>query len=784
MSTRVSAFLQKREYILLFYTAFLFFFLEVVLFAGLRFATFYFQAQLVIALSLLGLVVGGIFATLLKRELIQKVSKGVVLSLSLTPLLGFGGIIFGLSHFWLSTLLLGFTFVPIGFLIGSLYRTLDPWYAYAVELFGGLAGLAGALILLPILREENALLVAVFLSAVFFGVYYRRTLSEHFKVILFFSSLLIIVFVGANLKYEYVNLVNIVLCRLPTGEEASIPKITCFKNAGYNYTVIRSLGSIVDRIDIVALQTAEGTLLGTSFSGSQIDIIQPFSPSAYRADARIPSVVFNTGKTLDTLIIGAGAEGVVKVVKAGGVENITAVDLNPTILKLWREDEELRRYARDPFAGVNLIRADGRAYLETHEKQFDLITMMNTHRTRNLGEFGQPDFLHTKEAFRLLWRHIDDDGFLIFEEPNFTMTTTAAIERVTHTLREALKSEGVINPAEHVVIYEWNSAIARGVTDQSFAQTYVQFVVKKTPWNNKELRALQVWGHEASQTDNRTMPINALFQQWLWIPSEEKVADSNLSVLAGIITGTQLSTASVLTDTNPFPISATAAHNTILIRALVAFSFMFFLAAFWWYRQTKRYTLYARLSLPFYFVLIGVGYMFIEIILIQWFQLYLGSVMLSFASAIGGLFIASALGSVLIRTKNISSRQFLFGAPMVLFVLAWLLFYAMQVSYPDTLSVRFIITFAIALVAGLALGIFFPYGIHHARTGLGQKIPFLVGLNGSAMALGVPLSFVIVSVWGLPTLFFVAGICYVVALTLIKKTKYDSTTLNNSNMLK
>jgi len=762
----------RRKFILLFYTAFLFFFLEFVLFVALRFTTSHFHALLIIAISLLGLLFGGVVATAVRASFLRRATFLGSLALLFVVWTGFGGVILSFTHFWTSSVLLGITFTPIGFLIGILYRTLEPWRAYATELLGGVFGFAGALFLIPLIREENALLFAFLLSVGFFTVFYWGALkefSQKFLVLALFLFAATLLF--TNIRDDSLNLIRMASCRVSSEVVSVLPKITCLKNIEIEYTVVRSLGSVVDRFDIVAVSSSD--ILLAAFSGAQTDIIQPFPPEAYIFDARIPSSAVPDQPRV--LVIGTGGEGVMKVIKTLGARDITVAELNPAVARLWRDDSMLKKYARDPLGGVSLEVVDGRVFLETHVEQFDLITMMNTHRVRNAGHFGEPDFLHTKEAFQLILERLGPAGLLVFEEPTFNDAARQAAKNIAATLQEAMYEAGIKNPSEHVVLYQWTGAAPNGELPRDVPLPYVQFAVKKTPWTNQDITQLKKWAGEAGRTDNRVARSNAVFHKWLWLPFQGGGSDGSVSSFVSVLTGgtnSSLSATAVITDASPFPIALTGFDNVTLWRSLFIFSGVLIAAMIWWYFKTEEKKRKGRIVFPLYFILIGFGYMFIEILLLQRFQLYLGSVSLSFVSAIAGLLTASALGSWFFSRKKLLINALFYSAPVLIFTLLLYILVGLPTLYFEPIWLRFSLAFLLAAVSGLTLSVFFPYGFVQARKYFRTELPMLVGFNGSAMALGVPLSLLVASQWGFFSVAVGVAVFYVLSTALLRGAQY------------
>lgn len=757
--------MQKKYYTLLFLVSLLFFALEIIVFSGLRFATYYFRAQIVIGLGLLGLSLGGALAVFIKESNYTRAAFWGTVAVFLSPFFGFAGILISPISFYASTVILTLTFAQYGFLIGLFYRILNPFRTYAVELIGGAMGLIFSLFLLRYAREEGGLLILLFAGAILAPAFFWNYFTTNLRRILWFSLVfLLVIALFFQFRYDYINLAEITPCRWP--KTRTFPKATCQKVVFPSYRVVRSFGSVVDRIDILDLGRG---MLHSAFSGDATDGIKPYPPLPYhRIDARLPAGLIENPKVL---IVGTAAEGVVKVVKAVGASEITSVDINPAITKLWTEDREIIEYAKNPFGGVQLKTIDGRTFLETSKERYDIITMMNTHRSRDAGAFGEPDFLHTKEAFRAFWARLSDNGFLSFEEKNINSIAEGAIKRTTATLAAALLDLGVKTPSDYIIAYEWVGAFppARekevGGPGKVAFIPYVQFLVKREPWNEKEIEHLQKWAAESARRENLVMPTNMVFSRWLWLPGSNNLINKDAQYLWKEILG-DTSAGPVLTDDRPFPVSLSEIAKDDFNRSIYFFfaviSGLFVLLLF---RHKKAGAASAKVALFLYFVAIGIGYMFLEIMLLERLQFYLGSVTISIVVVIGGLLLSSALVNFFPQSSFGLKRRvviFLFLAVMV-FAVSYFLNSVFFQSFID----RLVISFLLVSALGGALGFFFPAAMKTTRDKFPGFEPLFAGINGGAMAMAVPLSFYISSFLGINFLAMFALFIYFAATIIL-----------------
>jgi len=735
----------RSKYLLLGCVSALFFFLQIVAISGLRFVTTYLHAQLGLALGLLGLLAGGLLATVIPEVYAQRARTIAVLTLGVLPGFVFGGVVFAQPYFWASAFVIALAFVPFGFLIGSLYREVHPYRGYAFELLCGVSGFTLALASVVYLREESSLVVASLL-----GILISFWYVQKWRIGLGVFFILVCALLYTHLQDNRLNFVSLAKCDL--SEETAVAKLICLKEVPHAYASLRSLGSVTARIDIVALQTYDGPLLSTAFAGNLNDAIQPFPPEAYLHDARIPDIADKPR----VLILGAGAEGVVKAVRADGAVQIDVVELNGAIVRLWENDTELNEYAHHPFTDSVLRKGDGRRYLATTEEHYDLVTMMNTHRLQQAGTLEEPNFLHTEEAFALAYKRLTEGGALVIEERYGNPSAHAAALRVLATVRAALDGAGVAAPEAHIAVYAWGSDESAAAAGLEYAP-YIQVVVTKQPIGGEFRARLLAWAEEAGRTDNRTMAINAIFYEWLWLP--EVYAHEEFAAVLGGSGGAVYP----VTDRRPFILERAGLESSVLNAALYVFGILAALTLGWWVYGTRTVR---TLAWPLYFLAIGIGYMLVELLYIGYLQLYTGSVLVSVALGIGGMLSASAVGGWLAHRYPNIIRSWMYGVPAVLAMNAAVPLYVLPQLSAGWVSLQPALAVGSMLLAGFALGPFFPYGVSCTRTRFRHLLPALVGINGSALALGVPLGLFLAVGWGYGALALIAVLLYSAAVAI------------------
>lgn len=167
----------------------------------------------------------------------------------------------------------------------------------------------------------------------------------------------------------------------------------------------------------------------------------------------------------------------------------------------------------------------------------------------------------------------------------------------------------------------------------------------------------------------------------------------------------------------------------------------------------------------FYFLLLGIGYLFVEIPLLQRFIQFLGHPVYAFATVLFGLLTFSGLGSLLSpRLPLIPVMGGLVAAiacyPVLLpHLFGWLL--------GGGLLFRLLASVAMLAPLGFLMGFPFPAGIRLTGRIAPGLVPWAWGVNGCASVLSSILAVMIAVSYGFSAVLFIGGAAYALALTAI-----------------
>ncbi len=178
------------------------------------------------------------------------------------------------------------------------------------------------------------------------------------------------------------------------------------------------------------------------------------------------------------------------------------------------------------------------------------------------------------------------------------------------------------------------------------------------------------------------------------------------------------------------------------------------------------------LSLTTYFSAIGMGFMFLEISLMQRMVPFLGEPVYAISSVLFSLLISTGLGSYLSGRFRLIERYTIHIILIVPFLAV--LYLIIMRSVPEMvtglgLAERYSLTFIFFVPLGIAMGIPFPTGMSILGKDRPDLIPWAWCINGSFSVISSVLAMMLALFWGFSTVHLLAVGCYIVAWLAIRK---------------
>lgn len=466
------------------------------------------------------------------------------------------------------------------------------------------------------------------------------------------------------------------------------------------------------------------------------------------------------------LVIGVGGGFDILTALAFDASEVTGIDVNRATLGIVTRTDAgyFRAWVQDP--RVTLVAAEGRHYLASHASSFDVLQLSGVDSysgTPGAANVFSESFLYTREAFRLYLERLTENGILNVMRLEFS--PPREMLRALVTAVAALRAAGVAEPERHVVtLTQTNGA-------------FTALLVKKTPFQPAELQRLRDWTARSRYLRVSAAPgSNAarenMYQAFLSLADPAREA-AFVRLYPYDVRPAE--------DDRPFFFKYSRWSHLWASRAAIAFptlewSVLLLLGATsvagaLGVLLPLRHFAARGLQAPgaartiVYFAGTGLGYLAIEVALLQKFGLLLGHPNYALSAVLATLLLASGLGALQ------SSRVvgLLGGLRFVVYALAGLMLALYLFLFPRLqdwvglpFGVRLLIVFAAVGPLGLLLGTFVPTALEHLKQSAAPLVPWAWGVNGVASVMAPVLSAAFSMTWGIGALFLSAIPLYLV----------------------
>jgi spermidine synthase len=428
-----------------------------------------------------------------------------------------------------------------------------------------------------------------------------------------------------------------------------------------------------------------------ALNGVVLDSIDSYDGAHW--DPRVPRVAFLDRPRV--FIIGLSADGIVKSARRLPNAQVVGVEILPAIMRTMSEDGLFATLANRPYDRVEAHEGEGRSYLETDPRRWDMISLMNIHAEHGPLNTVGPENLHTVEGVKSMLDRLTDRGMIVFEEIVMNERSELAFRKFLATCRAALA--GVERPERCFYLFRWDfwgengnfrTLVLRRTPlaakeladldafyeacaerypgskllfrpDRKLGTTYENYILGAAPLSGTRfpvvLGAQEMSDEVLSRLDD-PRDVEYLLSQYAWSGrawslktyDRSAIEEDRLAGLfsrAGVPVTTDLSP---VTDDKPFPYAVWGEKteiSAIVVRSLLLALLLLIPILILLLRGTEARPLILGPALCFT-ALSGFGFMLVEIILIQRFQLFLGSPAWNMAAVLGGMLFWSGLGSL------------------------------------------------------------------------------------------------------------------------------------------
>ena len=460
-----------------------------------------------------------------------------------------------------------------------------------------------------------------------------------------------------------------------------------------------------------------------------------------------------------------------------GAKSVDAADINALMIDIvgkYFADYVGRIY---DLPNVHVTVDDARSALRRSEKQFDVIqsSMTDTWAATAAGAFSlSENSLYTRQAFDEYWDRLKDDGILSFSR--YLCTPPAQTLRVVALALACLEDNGIENPEMHLAVLGSSPAATVIMKKSRFTFADISLLheaAKKLQYDVLYLPG--VGGHETFkgliETDDRA----AFYDDYpldVSPPVDDRPFFFNLLKFKDVfrsLEGIRAQTANLY---------AQVSLLFIFIVYLVLFAVATILPLY--LKNRSREPTDKVLPQLLFFAAIGLGFMLVEISIMQRMTLFLGHPTYSLVVVLLALLLFSGVGSLLTSTvrRERLTKQLVGSALVVIGLL--IVFAVISQSVLDlfvsaSLGERVLVCALALLPFGLVMGRMFPLGIKSLSSGTEHVIPWAWAINGLTSVLGSILA-IMIGMWsGFTTCLIVAMVSYLVAVIAARAMKPAST---------
>ncbi len=717
----------------------------------------------IIPISMLGFSAGALFVFYKYNEIgaLFKLSLYFVLSIVAIPFL-----LFYFQSKFFTIILLGIPFFFSSAIITVGYTHFSPFFMYSSSATGYAAGVLLIVLFLERIGGENLLFISsliIALSALF--MLYINTRQRMAFALL---SMILAGILFVNLWRDSFNFIKI----MPPSGKRFVNYAGSDRLKERDVKLLASKWSLIARVDLIKENLSiYDSLFGKDimkFANSGVretfldlkgkgdfynlyynNVVFTFIPYRDKITWKMPPYTLLENPSV--LIIGLGGGVDIAIARYNNARRIVAVEINPAMVSLMR-DSNIIPVNTYKLADVYLM--DGRSFVESSKEQFNLIQLMFTELYvpfPNSLAFVE-NYLYTVEAFRAYLRRLNNNGIIFINKWLGNYETPTELLRITTTAYEALKKEGIEDPENNFIIVGY--FISGWMTNGGY------ILIKKEPFSHDEIVKVKeslgepmylLYSPEDRDLNNpfsaffRTSDITSFYEQ---APLDISPTYDDRPYL------------------NQFDKKLTE-HKKLLSYLLVISFFLFFLIL----RGLKDNFLFSGkgISSLLSIIFIATGYMWVELILLQKFNILLGSPVLSMGVILVSFFFANGIGSYVVSILAGMVRKVLLAIiPLFLFILYFVVPEITVALLDEDFSYKLLSGILTASLTGFILGIPFPLLLNNIKEWTNnRRLPLLISFDGVFSVLAVGLIMLLSVLYGFNFLLLVSAFCYIPGVILI-----------------
>lgn len=470
-------------------------------------------------------------------------------------------------------------------------------------------------------------------------------------------------------------------------------------------------------------------------------------------------------------IVGVGGGRDVLSACKAGIKDITAMDVNDIQISLLTKVEPFRSYTNiHKLPGVKLIHAEARSWFASHPETFDIIQMslIDTWAATGAGAFAlSENGLYTVEAWNTFLSRLNPGGAMTVSRWYISDAHSEA-ERLVSLAMGSLFRLGAQEPRKHIFM--------------ASAALIATLVVSRDPFTEKQLKALEkraknmafdilITPRKPPASGDLAAILSAKSRAALDAFARQNAFDVSPPTdrrpffFNQVRVGRPLHVLELIAENSP---SAMLGHARAILNLyiIILFSFLMVAGAILWplreeVRKAGRGFVAAGTA---WFALIGLGFMLIEISLLQRLSVYLGHPAYGLSIVLFSLVLSTGIGSLVcdrLPLKTRGARALWAALTAAAAIAAIFVIDAVTERFADAaLFTRALLSVCVTMQLGLLLGFGFPTGMAMAREVSDRLAAWFWGINGAAGVMGSAIAIGLNIALGIGCTMTIGALCY------------------------
>jgi len=470
------------------------------------------------------------------------------------------------------------------------------------------------------------------------------------------------------------------------------------------------------------------------------------------------------------LIIGPGGGVELWAARMHQARYIKGVELNEPIIEIHRKI--VPDYSKDLLGDprVELVHGEGRSALMRDDSNYDVIqmTFISTYTAMSSGAYVLAEsYLYTREAFQAMYDHLEGGGMLQIIWSTGT----------TETLRLLSTMHSILNTRE-AADFPYSVICLRSKHE-------IEILLKKGRFTEAEVSRIQRFARSAG-FNVLYLPYRSfgtIFETFIRVEDKAAFARECSTDISPIsddkpyffffsrwpnllrLTNYKWNLYTAFPG-NPLFLLFQLGISTMLSIGLIVAPLLFLKRKLGRQDQTRRFLIY--------FACLGLGFIAIEIALMQKFTLFLGLPLYSITVTLFSILLFTGLGSLLSRNLFYAFDRRVWLVPLGLVALISLLIgvypFLMNNLIQSPLGARIALTVVLLAPIGLLLGVPFAYGIRIVDRCNPALIPWAWAVNGCCTVIGAILTVILSMNLGFNITLLFALLLYLVGFLFVTRT--------------